>query len=147
MGSICRNTIYVTYFGDDAEKQKTSKLVHEELHKSNYLEYPEYYSDSEDETISEFELESNWVAPLQLFQHLCNKYNIDIIGVAYEFSGGYVEAFELKNQLREEEVSEQHIIPFVEYDGDTEIISELPETQDEDILDTEYPTPRKFRFK
>ena len=145
MANTCYNIIHVTYFGKTREeKVKTSKLLHEELYESNYLEYPQYSNDGfedENELITEFELESKWVAPLQFLQHLCNKYNIDIIGVAYEFGCGYVESFELKNQLIEEEIQIQHIIPFVEFQGDVETITELPDTQNEDILDSEYPTP------
>jgi len=92
------------------------------------------------EVITDVKFNTDWVVPLQLLQHLCNKYNVDIIGVGYEFNGGYVESFELRNQLIKEEIFDQHIIPFIEFQGDPETISKLPDAQNEDILESEYPT-------
>ena len=147
MANECTNIIHVTYFDETKElKLKTSRLLHAELHKSKGLLWPDYCDaedDDEDEYIIEcyFEINSRWVAPTQFFQHLCNKYNVDIIGVAHEFDGGYVESFELHNQLIEIEEHGQHVITFVNVDEDAEIetIEVLPNAQDDEILDKECP--------
>jgi hypothetical protein len=146
MANLCSNIINVTYFDETEElKLKTSRLLHEELQENFSSLYPEYCNaeDCEDEYEIEcyFEVGSKWVAPLQFFHHLCNKYNVDIIGVAYEFGGGYVESFELHNQLVEVEEHGQHVITFVDVDEDAEIetIEVLPNAQDDEILDKECP--------
>jgi hypothetical protein len=141
MSSICYNNIHVTYFDETIEEKiKTSRILHKELYENDYLEYPEYYNDEDEyELITEFEIESKWVAPLQFFQHLCNKYNIDIIGVAFNFDNGYVESFELKNQLVEEEIKTQQVLNFVENNDKVETIYELPKSQDDEFLDAECP--------
>lgn len=134
------NVIHITYFGEtDEENLKTSQLLHKEL-SDNFLGiYPEYDQDNIYCAETIFELESNWIAPLQLFQHFCNKYNVDIIGVAHEFGNGYVESFELQNQLIQQEV-EQHVLTFMESDNSSEEeISILPKSQDDEILDDECP--------
>lgn len=138
MANICMNVIHVTYFGETSEENlKTSQLLHKELHDNVLGIYPEYDQDNTYGAETEFEFDSNWVTPLQLLQHFCNKYNVDIIGVAYEFGNGYVESFELKNQLVEE--IEQHVLTFLESDNEEEEISILPKSQDDEILDDEYP--------
>lgn len=145
MANECTNIIHVTYFDETEElKLKTSRLLHAELHESKGLLWPDYCDaedDDEDEYIIEcyFEINSRWVAPTQFFQHLCNKYNVDIIGVAHEFDGGYVESFELHNQLVEVEEHGQHVITFVDEDAEIETIEVLPNAQDDEILDKECP--------
>lgn len=160
MANICNNKINITYFGTKEENYKTYHKFHKEINDIFLEVFPKYKEQVKSEINDDFEIDyedrseityeniktsfdiySMWVAPIQIFQDLCNKYNIDIIGVAYEFYSGYVESFELKNELeKEEEEVIEHTLTFVN-DSSTknETISILPESQDDDILNDEFP--------
>ena len=92
----CENIIHITYYGKDKRSDSINLL------KELKAKFPDMYGDfPDDEIYTDLGFTSEWVSPLQFLQHLCNKYTADIIGVAYEFIDGYVESFELKNELIE----------------------------------------------
>ena len=65
----------------------------------------EVYEKEEDLKIYDcvdFEFGSKWSEPTEYLQDLCNKYNIKIIGVCYEWGCDYVSSFELVPKIIEE---------------------------------------------
>ena len=128
----CENIIHITYYGKDKRSDSINLL------KELKAKFPDMYGDfPDDEIYTDLDFTSEWVSPLQFLQHLCNKYTVDIIGVAYEFIDGYVESFELKNELIEE-VPAQTALHLIEL-KDLEEITELPKAQDDEFLDAECP--------
>jgi len=90
MKNICTNIIRITFFDDELQ---TSRRLLRELEKR--CQYVEYDIDCVGGVIREYKIASKLMAPLDYFQWLCQEFNIDIIGVAYDFENGYVESFEL----------------------------------------------------
>lgn len=132
---MCNNIIYITYLDKDVNSLPTN-LYYVLVDNYKILEFDDLNDKS---LITEIKFLSDYVAPLSHLQELCNKYNIDIIGVSYDFENGYVESFELKNELIEEEDKTPHIIQLVNINDVEAIIEQLPLNQDEDIFEKEYP--------
>ena len=110
MRNICTNIIRITFFDDELQ---TSRRLLRELKKR--CQYVEYDINCVGGVIREYKIASKLMVPLDYFQWLCQEFNIDIIGVAYDFENGYVESFELY------------------VDGDTEI--DIEEILFEEIFD------------
>ena len=110
MRNICTNIIRITFFDDELQ---TSRRLFRELKKR--CQYVEYDINCVGGVIREYKIASKLMVPLDYFQWLCQEFNIDIIGVAYDFENGYVESFELY------------------VDGDTEI--DIEEILFEEIFD------------
>lgn len=136
MSGTCNNIIYVTYHSDDYNKNlevckqicKTLNIkVEDDCDLKDYKTYAIHHS--------VLKFGSNWVAPIDILQDLCNTYDIDIMGVSYEFQeSGYVESFELvSNSIQES--TENHMIVFEAEDKEN---TETPPIDgDENILDTD----------
>ena len=90
MKNICTNIIRITFFDDELQ---TSRRLLRELKKR--CQYVEYDINCVGGVIREYKIASKLMVPLDYFQWLCQEFNIDIIGVAYDFENGYVESFEL----------------------------------------------------
>lgn len=90
MRNICTNIIRITFFDDELQ---TSRRLLRELKKR--CQYVEYDINCVGGVIREYKIASKLMVPLDYFQWLCQEFNIDIIGVAYDFENGYVESFEL----------------------------------------------------
>ena len=136
----CSNIIHITYRGSEEIKVATSKQIYFELRKYEKIKIMHIYEHAD--LIIKVEFISGLVVPLQFLQHLANKYNVDIIGVAYEFNdGGYVESFELYNQMIPDVDEDKHVITFepVNEDAEIETIDVLPLGQDDEILDDDCP--------
>ena len=91
---MCTNVIKVTYYGTNAEKYDASQVIIEYLAKWNVLQLI-----MQDDLVSECHFQTPWTAPLTIWEELVTIYPIDIIGVAYELSEGYVESFTYYTQL------------------------------------------------
>lgn len=117
-----------------------SKNLQKELEKNESLEINTIYT-NDNELIDEYLFYSNLTSPLSFLQSLCDKYDIDIIGVAYDFTNGYVESFEFKYKLNEEEINYINEIELISNNEEIEVIDKLPKYQDNDdsILDDECP--------
>lgn len=136
MGGTCNNLIYITYHSDDHNKNiETYKQICKTLHckvegdcdLKAFKTFEIYHS--------ELNFSSNWVAPIDILQDLCNTYDIDIMGVSYEFQGsGYVESYELVSNSVQE-CTENHMIVFEAEDKEN---TETPPIDgDENILDND----------
>ena len=90
MKNICTNIIRITFFDDELQ---TSRRLLRELKKR--CQYVEYDINCVGGVIREYKIASKLMVPLDYFQWLCQEFNIDIIGVAYDFENGYVESVEL----------------------------------------------------
>ena len=124
--NICTNRISLRYHGNEETQLESSKVLFETLNKKYKVIFNEH---SNLGTVIECVFESNWTCPIELLDSLSTNYNIDIIGVAYEFIDGYVEAFELLAKIPEEEKGSFIIID----EGKAQIIDAFIE--EDDILE------------
>lgn len=129
MSNRCTNTIHITYYGkNDEENYEIYNRIYEELDDTFGVFL---YFNSDDEIPDKIVFESEYVAPIEFLQEVCEIYNVDIIGVAYEFEGGYVESFELQNGMKSEEPSGHFIKLQAE---DKENTGTFPLNDGEDVL-------------
>jgi len=136
MAAICTNIIHITYYGNDETNIQTSSAIFNELEETfEFVWNADTGSlfDGVPETYSELGFESSWVAPLAFLQELCKKYNVDILGVAFEFSGGHVESFTLFKDSEDEIMPTNHLISFEA--ENRENIETPPIEGNDDILD------------
>lgn len=77
------------------------------------LSFDVFEENDRDDSYVELTTSANHAAPLDKFQEICNTYGCEIIGVAYEFSESYVEAFELYSELTNIEDTSNHYIPMI----------------------------------
>ena len=120
MKNICTNIIRVTFFEDE---EQTSQELFKEL--SKRCQYIDYDINAIGGVIREYKIASKLLAPLDYFQWLCYKFNIDIIGVAYDFENGHVESYELRNT--DDELTES--------DFEESLLNEILDEPDDDFID------------
>lgn len=137
MANVCNNSIHINYRNfSDIE----CVLISNEIRKrfDGKFEYYDMYED--DEIIYEIYFDSKWTAPYQFLKELSDELKIDIIGVAYEFGCGYVDAFEF---LYDD--TDDSPVPFINNElpviKEGEEVNEIPKYQDVDILEKDYPDP------
>lgn len=101
MENMCNNIIHISYYDNN---------IQDKINKSNeiYDYISEHFSLSsglldEDGAMIRCEFTTEATAPLFKLSELSKEKGVDIIGVAYEFDGGYVDSFEYLIDLNEEE--------------------------------------------
>ena len=103
--SKCTNILFFSLLFPNKNLNEEEKIINQ-IHS----EFRKIFLDVEIEFLNPQQIigYSNSVAPLQELEKLVNKYKIDIIGVSYEFSEGYVESINL--EYLEEEIEEEEDI-------------------------------------
>lgn len=132
MEQLCTNRIFVTYYGAEEDKKQTSQKLFSIL-REKYSMIDAISDSAEFEYFVEFSFFSDYVAPTEILQKICYELNIDIIGVAYLFDEGYVDAFELYNAQEEVDAPESHMI-YVQAE-DKENTETFPMNGNEAVLD------------
>ena len=136
MSGTCNNIIYITYHSNDYNKNiETYKQICKELKGPFYNDYDLKVYKTFEIYHSTIDFCSNWVTPVDTLQNLCKSYDIDIIGVSYEFQeSAYVNSFEFVSDSIQE-TSGNHMIVFEAEDKEN---TETPPIDgDENILDSD----------
>ena len=95
----CKNIIHITFYTKDIDEA-------ESIYRNICKEIDVSIDELEEEFNllvfhkngtyhSEIVFDSYLVSPVEKLQELCIKYKVDIIGVGFDFYGGYVNSFEL----------------------------------------------------
>lgn len=92
MGNICNNVIFASF--PDGSTLEQRKAFLEELKEEFEV------TAVDEEGLNEFDafevkFDSSWVAPIDWLQDASNKYGIELQCVAYDFTNGYSECFDL----------------------------------------------------
>jgi hypothetical protein len=98
MAVICNNIIHVSFNVDNDDTtgpEAKKKFVDDFASIFEMYDLDRAYEYAEENEALEIDFSSKWSAPIDILQEFCDKYNLTIIGVAYEFANGYVESFEL----------------------------------------------------
>lgn len=125
----CTNIILVTFSDPVNEIYLTRELIKSDIMKQFHL-YDEAHDEPDDVTLkegiitSEYHFESEWTAPLLFLKELHEKYKVNIIGVSYEFTDGYVDSYEFSNLEYSEQGFEILIDSKIQEGIDTIIIPE-----------------------
>ena len=91
MANIAENIIMVTFKEHTLEeKQKVLDYFIEHLMYENYND-----AFVDDSNYIELCYGTKWSENQEILQDICNKFDVDIIGVCYEWGCGYVNSFEL----------------------------------------------------
>ena len=128
--NICTNRISIRYHGDEEHQLEVSHKILEVLEKHYKVVFNERDNMG---NITECVFESEWTCPLDLLESFSTNFNVDIIGVSYEFKDGYVDAFELYANIEEEEMGSFLSIEQVVEGSDLTVESNFKE--ENDILD------------
>lgn len=122
------DVIFKVCINDDESSFGKIEEIQSELEELSYEYYELIY---QDETLLEIAMGGRWVAPIEQFQDICNRYGCSILGVAYDFSMDYVDSFVMYSDLPVEDDSNHFIT--VETSGDTQV--QIPVEGDENFLD------------
>ena len=128
--NICTNRISIKYYGDQEHRLEVSRKMLEVLEKHYKVVFNERNNEG---NITECVFESKWTCPIDLLESFSTNFNVDIIGVSYEFKDGYVEAFELYANLEEEEMGS--FLPIEQVEEGSDLAVESHFRQEDDILD------------
>ena len=125
--NICTNRISIRYHGDEEYQLEVSHKILEVLEKHYKVVFNEHDNMG---NITECVFESEWTCPLDLLESFSTNFNVDIIGVSYEFKDGYVDAFELYANIEEEEIGSFLSIEQVVEGSDLTVESHFKEEND-----------------
>ena len=141
--NTCKNIIHVTFYTKDAdEAEKIYRLICKEIEAPiNELEEEfgllvlykngTYYS--------EITFDSYLVSPVDRLQELCIEHKVDIIGVGFDFEGGYVTSFELFYDINENK-EENHYISLKAENKENDSTFPLNDDNEENVLDSDEIT-------
>ena len=127
--NICTNRISIKYHGDEETQLEVSHKILEVLEKNYKVIFNERDAIG---NIIECVFESSWTCPTDLLQSFSINFNVDIIGVSYEFIDGYVDAFEIYADIEEEEMG--GFLPIAEVENDEDPLMESYFIEENDIL-------------
>jgi hypothetical protein len=105
MANLC-SVIMLVSFIDEANKNEKEKLL--KKFEDEFFMDMECDSDYflEEEEAQSIELNGNvkWSVDLEQLQKISTKFNVNIIGVGWEWGCGYVESYEINPEIHEEEL-------------------------------------------
>ena len=128
--NICTNRISIRYHGDEKYQLEASHKILEVLEKHYKVVFNERNSVG---NITECVFEGKWTCPLDLLESFSTDFNVDIIGVSYEFRDGYVDAFELYANIEEEEMGS--FLPIEQVVEGSDLTVESHFREENDILE------------
>ena len=141
--NTCKNIIHVTFYTKDAdEAEKIYRLICKEIEAPiNELdeEFDLLVLYENDAYRSEIVFDSYLVSPVEKLQELCIKYKVDIIGVGFDFYGGYVNSFELFYDINDNK-EENHYISLQAENKENDSTFPLNEDDEENVLDSDEIT-------
>lgn len=105
MANIADIILKVSVDNDDSNFGKIEEICNE----LSDISYEYFEIDYQDETLAEITMGGRWVAPIEQFQDICDRYGCSIIGVAFDFGLDYVDSFEIYSELPVED-TENHFI-------------------------------------
>ena len=125
--NICTNRIKLNYHGNDDFKLDASSEISKLLNEKFKVVFEE--RELSLGLLNECVFESKWSAPIEMLSALSTNYDVDIIGVSYEFKDGYVESFEIMADIEEEEIG-----GFIKIDEKADLTKETPHFIEEDDI-------------
>ena len=139
----CKNIIHITFYTKDADEAES---IYRNICKE--IEIPINELEEEFNLLvfhkngtyhSEIVFDSYLVSPVEKLQELCIKYKIDMIGVGFDFYGGYVNSFELFYDVNENK-EENHYISLKAENKENDSTFPLNEDNEENVLDSDEIT-------
>jgi hypothetical protein len=104
MANLCCVVILVSFI-DEADKNEKEKLLKEfEDDFFLHMECDDYFLKEEETQFIELNGDVKWSVDLKQLQKISTKFNVSIIGVAWEWGCGYVESYKINPEIHEEEL-------------------------------------------
>ena len=128
--NICTNRISIRYHGGEEYQLEVSHKILEVLEKHYKVIFNEHDNMG---NITECVFESEWTCPLDLLESFSTNFNVDIIGISYEFRDSYVDAFELYANIEEEEMGS--FLPIEQVVEGSDLTVESHFREENDILE------------
>lgn len=139
----CKNIIHITFYTKDADEAES---IYRNICKE--IEIPINELEEEFNLLvfrkngtyhSEIIFDSYLISPVEKLQELCIKYKVDIIGVGFDFEGGYVTSFELFYDVNDNK-EENHYISLQSENKENDSTFPLNEDNEENVLDSDEIT-------
>ena len=97
MANMCKNILRIQFYDKEYQSLEGCRAVIKALLDKSSFSITDSKKGIKElgEDYIDIDMYTHLAAPIDYYQEVCDKYNVDIIGVAYDFDSQYVESFEL----------------------------------------------------